>query len=34
MTNYGYGTKEHRDAIREKGYSEYHRKTFKLKSLK
>jgi len=34
MTNYGYGTKEHRDAIREKGYTEYHRKTFKLKSLK
>ena len=33
MTNYGYGTKAHIDAIRENGYTDYHRKTFKIKSL-
>ncbi len=32
MTNYGYGTKEHRNAIHNNGYTEYHRKSFKLKS--
>jgi ribonuclease HII len=33
MTNYGYGTKEHREAIKLYGYTKYHRKTFKLKEL-
>ena len=33
MTNYGYGTKEHRDAIAKNGYTDYHRKSFKIKSL-
>jgi ribonuclease HII len=33
ITNFGYGTKQHRDAIHENGYTEYHRKSFKLKSL-
>lgn len=33
MTNYGYGTKAHIDAIRENGYTDYHRRTFKIKSL-
>jgi ribonuclease HII len=33
MTNYGYGTKEHREAIGKHGYTDYHRKSFKIKSL-
>jgi len=33
ITNYGYGTKEHINAIRENGYTDYHRKSFKIKSL-
>lgn len=33
MTNYGYGTKEHREAIKDYGLTDYHRKTFKLKNL-
>jgi len=33
MTNYGYGTKEHREAIAKYGYTDYHRKSFKIKSL-
>ena len=33
MTNYGYGTKEHINAIRENGYTDHHRKSFKIKSL-
>lgn len=33
MTNYGYGTKEHREAIKLYGYTKHHRKTFKLKEL-
>ena len=32
-TNKGYGTKQHLDGIREHGYSPYHRKSFKVKSL-
>ena len=32
-SNKGYGTKQHLDGIRTYGYSEYHRKTFKVKSL-
>ena len=31
--NKGYGTKQHREGIKQYGYSPYHRKTFKLKSL-
>jgi len=31
--NKGYGTKEHRDGIKKYGYSEFHRKSFKLKEL-
>jgi len=31
--NKGYGTKEHRDGIRKYGYSEFHRKSFKLKNI-
>ena len=31
-TNKGYGTKQHLEGIRQYGYSEYHRKTFKIKS--
>lgn len=31
-TNKGYGTKRHRDGIREHGLSPYHRKSFSLKS--
>lgn len=33
LKNKGYGTKQHIDGIREFGYSEFHRKTFKLKTL-
>lgn len=33
MTNFGYGTKEHRDAILNYGYTDYHRRSFKIKSL-
>lgn len=33
MTNYGYGTKKHRDSIGKYGYTDYHRKSFKIKSL-
>ena len=29
--NVGYGTKKHRDALKENGYTEFHRKSFKLK---
>tara|TARA_B110000467_G_C18288581_1_gene463282 strand:+ start:800 stop:1468 length:669 start_codon:yes stop_codon:yes gene_type:complete len=32
-SNKGYGTKQHLDGIRSYGYSEFHRKTFKVKSL-
>ena len=32
-TNKGYGTKQQLDGIREHGYSPYHRKSFKVKSL-
>ena len=32
-TNKGYGTKQHVDGIRTYGYSPYHRKSFKLKSI-
>ena len=32
-TNKGYGTKQHLDGIRQYGYSPYHRKSFKVKSL-
>ena len=32
-TNKGYGTKQHVDGIRTYGYSPYHRKSFKLKSV-
>ena len=32
-TNKGYGTKQHTDGIRIHGYSPYHRKSFKLKSM-
>ena len=32
-TNYGYGTKQHINAIKETGYTKYHRKSFKIKSL-
>ena len=32
-TNKGYGTKQHLDGIREHGYSPFHRKTFKVKSI-
>ena len=31
--NKGYGTKEHREGIKKYGYSEFHRKTFKLKEM-
>jgi ribonuclease HII len=31
--NKGYGTKEHRDGIKLHGYSQYHRKSFKLKNI-
>lgn len=31
--NKGYGTKQHLDGIRTHGYSPYHRKTFKVKSI-
>ena len=31
--NKGYGTKQHLDGIRTYGYSPYHRKTFKVKSI-
>lgn len=31
--NKGYGTKQHRDGIKTYGYSPYHRKSFRLKSL-
>ena len=31
--NKGYGTKEHLNGIRMYGYSPYHRKSFKVKSL-
>lgn len=31
--NKGYGTKQHREGIKKFGYSPYHRKSFKLKSL-
>lgn len=30
--NVGYGTKDHREAIKQYGYTDIHRKTFKLKS--
>ena len=33
LKNKGYGTKQHREGIKEFGYSPYHRKSFKLKSL-
>ena len=33
VKNKGYGTKKHRDGIQQYGYSEFHRKSFKLKSL-
>ena len=33
LTNKGYGTKLHTEGIKQYGYSEYHRKSFKLKSL-
>jgi len=33
MTNFGYGTKQHREAISKYGITEYHRKSFKIKSL-
>ena len=33
LKNKGYGTKDHIEGIKSYGYSEYHRKTFKLKSL-
>lgn len=33
MNNMGYGTKKHIEAIAENGYSEYHRKTYKIKKL-
>ena len=33
LKNKGYGTKDHIEGIKTYGYSEYHRKTFKLKSL-
>ena len=33
MKNKGYGTKEHREAIRKWGQCEYHRKSFQVKSL-
>jgi ribonuclease HII len=32
-TNKGYGTKEHLNGIRQHGYSPYHRKSFKVKSI-
>ena len=32
-TNKGYGTKQHLDGLRKYGYSPYHRKTFKVKSI-
>ena len=31
MKNKGYGTKEHREAIKKHGYSDFHRKSFKIK---
>lgn len=31
--NKGYGTKEHREGIKKYGYSDFHRKTFKLKEM-
>ena len=30
LTNQGYGTKEHRLAIKNHGMSDYHRKSFKI----
>jgi len=33
MQNKGYGTKEHRDAIKKWGHCEYHRRSFRLKEL-
>ena len=33
LNNKGYGTKKHIEGIRKNGYSEYHRKSFKLKCL-
>ena len=33
VKNKGYGTKKHREGIQQFGYSEFHRKSFKLKSL-
>ena len=33
LSNKGYGTKKHIEGIRKYGYSEFHRKSFKLKNL-
>ncbi len=33
LNNKGYGTKKHIEGIRKYGYSEFHRKSFKLKNL-
>lgn len=33
INNMGYGTKNHIEAIKKNGYSEYHRKSYKIKSL-
>jgi ribonuclease HII len=33
LNNYGYGTLKHRQAIYQYGYSDFHRKTFKLKKI-
>jgi ribonuclease HII len=34
LTNFGYGTKQHIEAIKNNGYTDYHRKSIKIKSLK
>ena len=34
LNNMGYGTKKHIEAIKLYGYSDYHRRTYKIKSLK
>ena len=33
LKNKGYGTRQHREGIKEHGYTEYHRKSFKLKNI-